>query len=86
MELNTQLTGSVTRRMDEYMYGTSGLSSPSQLVSFAASFTVNLDQTASGTQLVVFGSQHATHATKMVNIRKGSFERLGDAWRALADQ
>lgn len=80
-------TGASATRSGVYVGGTPGLSSPNQLVGLAATVSVTLDQTASGAGLVLFASRPATdRATRLVQIRRGSFERLGNAWRALADR
>lgn len=80
-------TGASATRSGVYVGGTPGLSSPNQLVGLAASVSVTLDQTAGGAGLVLFASQPATdRATRLAQIRRGSFERLGNAWRALADR
>lgn len=88
MELNELCTtdASITRS-GAYMGGTPGLSNPNQLVGLAGSVSVTLDQTASGTGLVLFVAQPANNrATRLAEIRRSSFERLGDAWRALANR
>jgi G:T/U-mismatch repair DNA glycosylase len=87
MELNNlRVTSTPITKTGDYEGGTPGLSSPDQLFSLASSITVNLDQSAAGTELVVFGSQSPNHATKVAQIRQGSFERLGEAWRILANR
>jgi len=88
MELNELCTTSASAaRRGIYVGGTPGLSSPNQLVGLAASVSVTPDQTASGSGLLLFAIQPAiTRTTRLAQIRRGSFERLGDAWRALADR
>lgn len=86
MELNTlQLTGASGMKISGYQSDTSGLSSPVQLVNSAGAVTVTLDQTAAGTEFMVYDFQQENHATKLAWIRNNSFDRLGSAWRALAD-
>ena len=88
MELNElDMTIASATRTGIYVGGTPGLSSPDQLVGLAASVSVTPDQTASGGGLFLFAIQPAANrTTRLAQIRRDSFERLGDAWRALADR
>lgn len=88
MKLNElRRTAASTAKSGLYTGGTPGLSSPNQLVGLAASVSVTLDQTAAGSELTLFAVQPAANrANRLAQIRRDSFERLGDAWRALADR
>lgn len=80
-------TNASTSPSGAYIGGTPGLSSPSQLVDVAASVSFAPDQTASGAELLLFPIQPPSdRATQLAEIRRHSFERLGNAWRALAGQ
>jgi hypothetical protein len=88
MEVNElYTTGASATKSGEYTGGTPGLSSPNQLVNFTASVSVTLDQTAAGSGLLLLAAVPASNrAARLAQIRRGSFERLGNAWRILADR
>ena len=87
MELNEfYAAGASASKSGVYTGSTPGLSSPNQLVNFTASVSVALDQTAAGSGLILIGMPATDRATRLAQIRRGSFERLGNAWRILADR
>ena len=70
-----------------YTGGTPGLASPNQLVNLTACVAVTIDQTASGAPLLLVSPRvNDSHSAKLAAIRSESFQRLGDAWRTLADR
>jgi hypothetical protein len=79
-------TGASIPKSEIYTGGTSGLSSPDQLVNLTASVSVVLDNSAAGNALIFFTNPSTPNrATRLAQIRLNNFEKLGDAWRALAD-